>query len=114
VLKAGGLGSGGLNFDAKVRRQSIDAEDLFHGHIGGMDVCAQALLVAEKMIEDGRLQAALDQRYAGWDAPAGQDILAGKRTLAELADEVLSRNTDVAPVSGRQEVLENLVNRFCN
>jgi xylose isomerase len=113
VLKAGGLGSGGLNFDAKVRRQSIDAADLFHGHIGGMDVCAQALLIAEKMINDGRLQAAQDARYAGWDTPAGQDILQGRRSLAELADEVLARNTDIAPVSGRQEVLENLVNRFC-
>ena len=113
VLQAGGLGSGGLNFDSKVRRQSIDAEDLFHGHIGGMDVCAQALLIAEKMIVDGRLKAAQDARYAGWDTPAGQDILNGKRSLAELADEVLARNTDVAPVSGRQEVLENLVNRFC-
>ena len=114
VIQAGGLGSGGLNFDAKVRRQSIDAEDLFIGHIGGMDVCAQALLVAEKMIEDGRLKSAVDRRYAGWDAPAGQDLLQGRRTLAELADEVLARNTDVAPVSGRQEALENLVNRFCN
>ncbi len=113
VLKAGGLGSGGLNFDAKVRRQSIDAADLFHGHIGGMDVCAQALLVAEKMINDGRLQAAQDARYAGWDTPAGQDILNGRRSLAELADDVLAKNVDVAPVSGRQEVLENLVNRFC-
>jgi xylose isomerase len=114
VIQAGGLGSGGLNFDAKVRRQSIDAEDLFHGHIGGMDVCAQALLVAEKMITDGRLKAAVDQRYAGWDQPEGQDILQGRRSLEQLADEVLAKNTDVAPVSGRQEVLENLVNRFCN
>ncbi|MDR7273220.1 xylose isomerase [Pelomonas saccharophila] len=113
VLQAGGLGSGGLNFDAKVRRQSIDAADLFHGHIGGMDVCAQALLIAEKMINDGRLKAAVDARYAGWDAPAGQDILQGRRSLDALADQVLQTNTDVAPVSGRQEVLENLVNRFC-
>ena len=68
----------------------------------------------EKMIHDGRLQQALDARYAGWDAPAGQDILNGRRSLADLADEVLARNTDIAPTSGRQEVLENLVNRFCN
>ena len=114
VLQAGGLGSGGLNFDAKVRRQSIDAEDLFHGHIGGMDVCAQALLIAEKMITDGRLQAAVDARYAGWDTPAGQDILQGRRSLGQLADEVLAGNADVAPVSGRQELLENLVNRLCH
>ncbi|MFT7771595.1 xylose isomerase [Roseateles sp.] len=113
VLQAGGLGSGGLNFDAKVRRQSIDAADLFHGHIGGMDVCAQALLIAEQMIVDGRLKAAVDARYAGWDTAAGQDILKGRRSLGELADLVLANNTDVAPVSGRQEVLENLVNRFC-
>ena len=113
VLQAGGLGSGGLNFDSKVRRQSIDAEDLFHGHIGGMDVCAQALLIAEKMVTDGRLKSAVDTRYAGWDAPAGQEILGGRRSLADLADEVLAKNADVTPVSGRQEVLENLVNRFC-
>jgi xylose isomerase len=112
ILQAGGLGSGGLNFDAKVRRQSIDPEDLFHGHIGGMDVCARALLIAEKMIEDGRLQAAVDARYAGWATPFGQDILGGRKSLGALADEVLSKNLDVAPVSGRQEVLENLVNRF--
>jgi xylose isomerase len=113
VLQAGGLGSGGLNFDAKVRRQSIDAADLFHGHIGGMDVCAQALLIAEKMVNDGRLKSAVDSRYAGWDTPAGQDILQGRRTLGDLAEQVLIANTDVAPVSGRQEVFENLVNRFC-
>jgi len=113
VLQAGGLGSGGLNFDAKVRRQSIDAEDLFIGHIGGMDVCAQALLVAEKMINDGRLKTAVDRRYAGWDAAEGQAILQGQRTLGQLADQALTRNVDVAPVSGRQEALENLVNRFC-
>ncbi|WP_235537987.1 xylose isomerase, partial [Pelomonas sp. Root1217] len=89
VIQAGGLGSGGLNFDAKVRRQSIDAEDLFHGHIGGMDVCAQALLIAEKMINDGRLKAAVDSRYAGWDAAAGQDILNGRRSLNDLAEQVL-------------------------
>jgi len=113
ILRAGGLGSGGLNFDAKVRRQSIDAVDLFHGHIGGMDVCARALLLAEQMILDGRLDEALKSRYAGWETPAGRDILAGRVSLDELADRVLAHNTDTAPVSGRQEQLENLVNRFC-
>ncbi len=113
VLQAGGLGTGGLNFDAKLRRQSLDAEDLFHGHIGGMDVCARALLVAEKMVRDGRLQGALDARYAGWEQRAGQDILAGRVSIEQLADQVLAANADVAPVSGRQEYLENLVNRFC-
>ncbi|UXH80718.1 xylose isomerase [Roseateles amylovorans] len=113
ILQAGGLGSGGLNFDAKVRRQSIDPQDLFHGHIGGMDVCAKGLLIAEQMIQDGRLQQALDQRYAGWDAPEGREILDGQLSLDQLADRTLTRNADVAPRSGRQEYLENLVNRFC-
>jgi xylose isomerase len=113
VLRAGGLGTGGLNFDTKVRRQSIDPEDLFHGHIGAMDVCARALLLAEQMILDGRLEAASNARYAGWSLPTGQDILAGRRSLAALADEALAGNADTVPVSGRQEYLENLVNRFC-
>ena len=113
VLRAGGLGTGGLNFDAKVRRQSIDPMDLFHGHIGAMDVCARALLLAEQMILDGRLEEALKARYAGWDAAAGQDILTGRVSLGALAEQVLAKNADTKPVSGRQEYLENLVNRFC-
>jgi len=113
ILQAGGLGSGGLNFDTKVRRQSIDPADLFHGHIGAMDVCARALLIAEKMIQDGRLEGALKARYAGWETAAGQDILAGRISLDQLADQVLASNADVLPVSGRQEYLENLVNRLC-
>jgi len=113
ILQAGGLGSGGLNFDAKVRRQSIDAVDLFYGHIGGMDVCARALLIAEQMISDGRLKAAVDARYAGWDTAVGQDILVGRVSLEQLAERVLAANADVQPQSGRQEYLENLVNRFC-
>jgi len=113
VLQAGGLGTGGMNFDSKVRRQSIDPADLFHGHIGGMDVCARALLMAEKMIVDGRLKAAVDERYAGWNSPGAQDILGGRVAIDDLANHVLSANVDVLPVSGRQELLENLVNRFC-
>jgi len=113
VLRAGGLGTGGLNFDAKVRRQSIDPVDLFHGHVGAMDVCARALVLAEQMILDGQLEEALKARYSGWDSTAGQDILAGRVSLGALADQVLAKNTDTAPVSGRQEYLENLVNRFC-
>ena len=113
VLLAGGLGSGGMNFDAKVRRQSIDAVDLFHGHIGGMDVSARGLLVAEQMILDGRLKAAVDARYAGWNTAHGQAVLAGRVSLSQLADQVLAANVDVQPVSGRQEALENLVNRYC-
>jgi len=112
VQRAGGFTSGGLNFDAKVRRQSIDAEDLLHGHVGAMDLCARALLVAEQMIEDGKLEAALQQRYAGWRGGFGQQLLKGELTLDAVAQRVLDRNTDVLPKSGRQEALENLVNRY--
>jgi xylose isomerase len=112
IMKGGGFTTGGVMFDAKVRRQSIDPADLFHGHIGGMDVTARALLIAEKMIIDGGLERAVQQRYAGWNGALGQDISNGKLTLDGLANRALERNTDVAPVSGRQELLENLVNRF--
>jgi xylose isomerase len=110
VLQAGGFTTGGCNFDAKVRRQSIDAVDLFHGHIGGIDVLARGLLEAEKLINDGRLAKAVEQRYAGWNGALGKDILGGRIDLDGLADHVINRNQDVEPVSGRQEYLENVVN----
>ncbi len=109
VLKAGGLGSGGLNFDAKIRRQSLDPVDLLHGHVGAMDVCARALLAAARMIEDGALAGAVESRYAGWSSPENQAVLAGKVTLSDLAARVTAEPT---PRSGRQEYLENLVNRY--
>jgi xylose isomerase len=112
VLKAGGLTTGGLNFDAKVRRQSIDPKDLFHAHVGGMDLCAQGLLMAEKMITDDRLDQLLRDRYAGWKDEFGQQVLAGKLTLDAVAARVLDRNLDTTPQSGRQEFLEYLVNRY--
>jgi xylose isomerase len=112
IIKGGGFTSGGLNFDAKVRRQSIDPEDMFYGHIGGMDVSARALLIAEKMILDGQLDKHVQQRYAGWATPFGQDVMQGKFTLGSLAQQVLSHNQDSAPVSGRQEYLENLLNKY--
>jgi len=112
VQRAGGFTTGGLNFDAKVRRQSIDAEDLFHGHVGAMDLCARALLAAERMIVDGRLEAAVQERYAGWRGGFGQQVLKGELTLDAVARRVLERNTDVLPKSGRQEAFENLLNRF--
>jgi xylose isomerase len=112
VFRHGGLGTGGLNFDAKVRRQSLDPQDLFHAHIGGMDICARALLVAAEMIGQGALAQAVDERYSGWQQPWGQDVLAGRVSLQALSDRVLAADRDVAPVSGRQEYLENLVNRY--
>jgi xylose isomerase len=112
ILKAGGLTTGGLNFDAKVRRQSIDPEDLFHAHVGAMDLCARALLIAERMIDDGQLEQALQDRYAGWRGDFGQQLLAGKLTLDSVADRVLEGNLDTTPRSGRQEYLEALLNRY--
>ena len=109
---AGGFTTGGLNFDSKVRRQSIDPEDMFYGHIGGMDVSARALLIAEKMIVDGRFAKSTQDRYAGWQSSFGNDLLGGKMSLDAVAARVLQNNTDTRPVSGRQENLENLLNSF--
>ncbi|CAO3408435.1 xylose isomerase [Azospirillum largimobile] len=112
ILKGGGFTTGGLNFDAKIRRQSLDPEDLLHGHIGGVDSCARALLQAAQMLEDGALTKPLADRYAGWDGADGQAILSGKRDLATLADRALTGNINPQPRSGRQEYLENVVNRY--
>lgn len=110
ILKSGGLKTGGTNFDAKVRRQSIDPQDLIASHIGGMDVCARGLKAAAAMIEDGGLEAALDTRYAGWQTDAAKDML--NSDLESIANTVLDQNINPIPVSGRQEILENYVNRF--
>jgi xylose isomerase len=112
ILAAGGFTTGGFNFDAKVRRQSNDAADLFHGHVGGMDNLARALLIADKMLSDGKLQGFVDERYAGWKEGLGRDILGGKATLEQLSERVLSQKLDPKPKSGRQEMLENLVNKY--
>ena len=112
ILRGGGFTTGGFMFDAKVRRQSIDPADLFHGHIGGMDAAARALLAAERMIQDGSLERIVEDRYAGWRSPLGRDILAGQSSLEALSSHVLGKDTDPEPVSGRQEYVENLVNRF--
>ncbi|RYZ05014.1 MAG: xylose isomerase [Myxococcales bacterium] len=111
-LKNGGFTSGGMNFDAKLRRQSTEPDDLFHAHIGGMDVLARSLLVAEKIVSDGKLEKAVQERYAGWRTDLGERIAGGKLSLAELSDLVLDKGIDPKPRSGRQEALENLVNRY--
>jgi xylose isomerase len=110
IMAGGGFTSGGLNFDAKVRRPSIDAEDMFHGHVGAMDLCARALLAAEQMIQDGGHARFIRARYEGWQGATGQALLAGD--LDAAARHALDRNIDEAPVSGRQEWLENWFNRF--
>jgi xylose isomerase len=110
--EVGGFTTGGFNFDAKVRRQSIDAADLFHGHIGGIDTIARGLLRAAAIIEDGRLEAFRKERYAGWAGETGKAIHAPEATLASIADIAIGSSRGPEPRSGRQEWLENLVNQF--
>ena len=110
ILQGGGFKDGGINFDAKVRRQSIEPDDMFIGHIGAMDVCARALLIAEKMINDGRVANLVAERYAGWQGDLGHQIMGSSSSLESLAARALERNVDTRPVSGRQELLENLLN----
>jgi xylose isomerase len=111
ILRHGGLNTGGFNFDAKLRRQSIDPEDLLHAHVGGIDTLALALRRAVGLLEDGKLEAHRKARYAGWDNSLGKAILDGRMSLAQLADEVHDKRMAPRPRSGRQELLENLVNR---
>ncbi|GLP95909.1 xylose isomerase [Paraferrimonas sedimenticola] len=111
ILKGGGFASGGFNFDTKIRRQSIDPVDLAHGHIGGMDTIACALLKAAELIEQGDLVANVEKRYGGWSGDLGQGILSGKYDLASLADYATKAELDPKPVTGAQERLENYVNR---
>ena len=109
VIKGGGLTTGGLNFDAKIRRQSIEPEDLLHAHVGGIDVCARAFLQAAKLFEEGRLADHLRDRYAGWDRPGHA---AGGATLEAVADAAEAQALMPRPRSGRQEMLENFVARL--
>ena len=113
ILKGGGFArGGGLNFDAKVRRQSIDPDDLLDAHAEAIDLCARALLVAEALFEDGELARGLEERYAGWKGPLGRDILSGRKSLGQLAALVEKHQLEPQPRSGRQERLEALVNRY--
>ena len=113
LLKAGGFTSGGINFDAKVRRQSVDAVDLFHAHVGGVDVMARALLNAAALIEDGGLDRFISDRYAGWREGLGADLLMGRLSLAQAAEHAVAAGAEPRLRSGRQEMLENLVNGVC-
>ena len=112
VLAGGGFTTGGTNFDAKLRRQSLDPADLLIGHIGGMDCCARGLKAAAKMIEDKALSQPLAERYAGWDSAESQKMLRGEYSLEEIAHHVESRDINPQPRSGKQELLENIVNRY--
>jgi xylose isomerase len=112
VLKYGGFKTGGVNFDAKVRRESFEPVDLFHAHIGGMDAFARGLKIAVAIRQDGRLAQFVKDRYASWDAGIGAKIESGKATFKELEAYMLKQGEAAPNVSGRQEFLENLINEF--
>lgn len=112
VLKAGGFTTGGTNFDAKLRRQSLDPEDLILAHVGGMDACARGLKTAAAILEDGTLEAMRAERYAGWNSDEARKMLSGEYDLDDLEAYVRSSGLNPEPRSGKQERLENLVNRF--
>jgi len=112
VLSGGGFKTGGTNFDAKLRRQSIEPDDLLMAHVGGMDCCARGLKAAAKMIEDGALSKPLEERYGNWNHASAQKMLAGEWSLDQIAEWVTDADINPDPVSGRQEMLENIVNRY--
>ena len=112
ILSGGGFTTGGTNFDAKLRRQSLDPEDLLIAHIGGMDCCARGLKAAAAMLEDGALSTSLSDRYVGWESHEAGKMLSGEQSLDAIAARVETDNVNPAPVSGRQEYLENIVNRY--
>lgn len=111
ILKAGGFTTGGLNFDCKLRRQSSDPADMFHGHIGGMDHMALALKKAAAILENDFLAEKVKSRYAGWSSSLGRTIQAGEHSLSSLSDHAITNNLSPKHVSGQQELLENKVNR---
>ena len=112
IMKYGGLTTGGVNFDAKVRRESIDPVDLFHAHIGGMDAFARGLKIAAAIRKDGRLAEFIKDRYASWDSGLGKRIEEGKESFETLEAYMLKKGEAKANASGRQEFLENLINEF--
>ncbi len=112
ILSLGGFSTGGTNFDAKLRRQSIDPVDLVAAHVGGMDCCARGLKAAARMLEEGKLSGAVEERYAGWDKKDAASMMSDKWSLEQITDYVETNGVNPKPVSGRQEILENLVNRY--
>lgn len=111
IVEAGGFAGGGINFDAKIRRNSTDAEDLFHAHIGGMDTFARALIVADNMLNKSDYKSFRTERYASFNNGTGKDFENGKLTLEDLRNYAVA-NGEPAVISGRQEYLENIINRF--
>jgi xylose isomerase len=112
ILKMGGFSTGGINFDAKVRRESFEPIDLFHAHIGGMDAFARGLKIAHAIRKDGRLAAFVAERYSSWNGDLARKVESGKATLADLEAYIAPKGEAAPNPSGRQEMLENLINEF--
>jgi xylose isomerase len=112
LLKYGGFTTGGLNFDAKVRRESFEPIDLFYAHIGGMDAFARGLKIAAAIRADGKLAQIVKDRYGSWDSGVGSEIEAGKHDFKSLEKYMLGKGEITPNASGRQELLENLVNMY--
>jgi len=112
ILKYGGFSTGGLNFDAKLRRESFEPIDLFYAHIGGMDAFARGLKIAAAMRADGRLEELLTERYSSWDSGLGADIESGKHDFASLEKIMLDKGEAAPNHSGRQEMIENVINMY--
>jgi len=111
ILEAGGFGGGGVNFDAKTRRNSTDLEDIFHAHIGSMDAFARALVIADNVLQKSPYKKYKKQRYASFDSGSGRDFELGKLSLEDLRDCAIS-NGEPSQTSGKQEWLENLINQY--
>jgi xylose isomerase len=110
-LQAGGLQGGGVNFDAKIRRNSTDMDDVFHAHIGGADTFARALLTADKILTSSSYNTLRDQRYSTFDSGKGKDFEAGKLDLNDLY-KIAMENGELPLQSGKQELFENIINQF--
>ena len=108
----GGFTTGGVNFDAKVRRESFEPIDLFHAHIGGMDAFARGLKIAYEVIQDGRLPAFVKERYKSWDSELGRRVESGQASFTDLESYIMPKGEAAKNVSGRQEMLENLFNEY--
>lgn len=112
IMANGGLGKGGVNFDAKLRRESFEPADLFHAHIGGMDAFARGLKIAAAIRRDGTLRKILAERYASWESGIGAEIEAGKHSFESLEKYMLKKGDAAPNASGRQEMIENLINEY--
>lgn len=111
ILEAGGFGGGGINFDAKIRRNSTDQADLFYAHIGGMDIFARALVIADNILQKSEYKKLRKDRYASFDGGKGAEFEAGKLTLEDLRNFAVE-NGEPKAISGKQEYIENLINNF--